>query len=135
MTVFTFVDAAVHPGDTVVAFTLADDYSFGILQSHAHRAWFEARCTTLETRLAYTSGTVFDPFPWPQQPAPATVTAVTHAAAALLDHRANATAGGTSLAQLYDVLRRPGRSALRTLHNDLDAAVLAAYDFDPSVNC
>ena len=134
MTVFTTVETTVRPGDTVVAFTLDDDYSFGILQSALHRTWFAARCTTLETRLTYTSGTVFNTFPWPQSPTPKAAEAVADAARALLEHRTSATAGGRTLAQLYDVLRRPGKSTLRSLHADLDAAVMAAYDFDPDVD-
>lgn len=34
-----------------------------------------------------------------------------------------------SLARQYDTLRQPGKSRLRTLHADLDAAVLSAYGF------
>lgn len=134
MRVFTFVDAAVRPADSAVAFTFDDDYSLGILQSHAHRAWFEERCTTLKADPSYTSGTVFDTFVWPQQPTAAAVDAVAGAAAAIVEHRAQALAGGQTLAQLYDVLRRPGRSTLRSLHDELDRAVLAAYDFDPDVD-
>ena len=134
MTVFTFVDATVRPGDSAVALTFDDDYSLGILQSAAHRAWFQERCTTLETRLRYTSNTVFDTFPWPQAPTLAAVTAVVDASAAITEHRAVALAAGQSLAQQYDVLRRPGRSTLRTLHERLDAAVLTAYGFDPAVD-
>ena len=44
----------------------ADDYSFGILQSEIHWAWFTAKCSTLTARFRYTSDTVFDTFPWPQ---------------------------------------------------------------------
>lgn len=133
-TVFTFVDAAVHPGDTAVAFTLDDDYSLGILQSAAHLAWFKERCTRLKSDLTYTSGAVFNTFPWPQIPTAAAVAAVVDTSAAITEHRAASLTAGQSLAQQYDVLRRPGRSTLRTLHERLDAAVLAAYDFDPAVD-
>ena len=34
-----------------------------------------------------------------------------------------------SLARQYDTLRQPGMNRLRTLHADLDAAVLSAYGF------
>jgi len=134
LTIFTFVDAIVHPSDGVVAFTLDDDYSFGILQSAAHQKWFRARCTTLKADPTYTSGTVFDSFPWPQAPTPAAVVGVSSAARALVDHRNSSTADGTSLAQLYDVLRRPGKSVLRRLHDELDAAVVTAYEFDDRVD-
>jgi len=133
LTIFTFVDSSVHPSDGVVAFTLEDPYSFGILQSSVHQKWFRARCTTLKADPTYTSGTVFDSFPWPQQPTPAAVSKVDSAVRALIDHRDSSTADGTSLAQLYDVLRRPGKSLLRRLHDELNAAVVAAYEFDHEV--
>jgi len=43
--------------------------------------------------------------------------------------RAENLAAGTTLARQYDTLRHPGKSRLRTLHADLDAAVVAAYGF------
>ncbi|MGC5031499.1 DNA methyltransferase [Micromonospora sp. DT229] len=132
--VFTFLDSAVHLGDSGVAFAFDDDYSFGILQASPHVAWFRERCTTLETRLTYTSGNVFDTFPWPQGPSESAVLAVAEAAAAIIEHRAKALGNGVTLAAQYDVLRRPGRSHLRTLHERLDDAVVAAYGFDPEVD-
>lgn len=66
--VFSFVSGDFRVSDTMVAFPFDDDYSLGILQSSVHEAWFRARCTTLETRLTYTSETVFNSFPWPQDP-------------------------------------------------------------------
>jgi hypothetical protein len=44
----------------------AANYSFGILQSGIHWAWFKARCSTLKGDFRYTSDTVFDTFAWPQ---------------------------------------------------------------------
>ena len=69
--IFEFIAAEVRPSDVVMAFPMADDYSFGILQSDLHWLWFTARCSTLEERPRYTSDTVFDSFPWPQAPTPA----------------------------------------------------------------
>jgi hypothetical protein len=64
--IFEFISPDIHPDNTLVVFPLADDYSFGILQSSAHWAWFTAKCSTLTARFRYTSDTVFDTFPWPQ---------------------------------------------------------------------
>jgi hypothetical protein len=63
---FEFVSSAVHPDNALAVFTFEDDYSFGILQSGFHWAWFTAKCSTLTARFRYTSDTVFDTFPWPQ---------------------------------------------------------------------
>lgn len=128
-TIFTFVDATTRPGDSLTAFAFDDNYSFGILSSGLHRLWFEARCSRLETRLRYTSTTVFDSFPWPQAPAASDIKAIEEVVEELLQVRADNLAVGMSLARQYDTLRQPGTSRLRTLHADLDAAVLSAYKF------
>jgi hypothetical protein len=127
--VFAFVDSRTRPGDSMVALALDDDYSFGVLHSALHRLWFVARCSRLETRLRYTSSTVFDSFPWPQAPTSALVTTVEGVVQRLLEVRAENLAAGLSLARQYDTLRQPGRSRLRSLHAELDAAVFAAYGF------
>ena len=64
--IFEFVSPVVHPNEALVAFTFADDYSFGILQSGIHWEWFKARCSTFKADFRYTSDTVFDTFAWPQ---------------------------------------------------------------------
>lgn len=132
--VFTFVDAAVHLGDTAVAFDFSDDYSFGILQSSLHELWFRERCTTLETRLTYTSKTVFDSFVWPQSPDPDQVNLVASLAAEIINYRAERLDQGVTLAAQYDVLREPGKSRLRDLHGRLNSAVIAVYGFDPKLD-
>lgn len=132
LTVFEFVNSQVYPGDSVVAFAFSDDYTFGVLQSSLHRAWFEERCTTLETRLTYTEKTVWDCFPWPQDPSAAGVEGVVSAVSEIQEVRALLRGEGLSLAAMYDTLRTPGASALRQAHERLDAAVMDAYGFDDS---
>jgi MmeI, target recognition domain len=112
-------------------FAFDDDYSFGILQSSVHRAWFEARCTTLGQALRYTPGTVFDSFPWPQAPSIDQVGRVVDSVEALLTIRDSRARFGITVGQQYDSIRDPGESPLRDVHTELDAAVMAAYGFDP----
>jgi SAM-dependent methyltransferase len=64
--IFEFVDSDIHPNVQLVVFPMADDYSFGILQSGIHWLWFTTKCSTLTERFRYTSDTVFDTFAWPQ---------------------------------------------------------------------
>lgn len=127
--VFSFVDGRFRLADSAVAFPYSDDYSFGVLQSIVHVTWFRERCTTLETRLTYTLKSVFRSFPWPQSPTQDEVSRVATAAAEIVNHRAASFRLGYPLADQYDALRRPGRSTLRDLHEELDAAVLSAYGF------
>ena len=129
LTVFTFIDSSIRPADSMSLCTLDDDYSFGILSSSVHRAWFEARCSRLETRLRYTSTTVFDSFPWPQGPTQKDVKGIAETVAEILDLRAGNLDKGVPLADQYDVLRQPGKSKLRDLHTTLDRLVVRAYGF------
>jgi hypothetical protein len=73
---------------------------------------------------------VFDTFPWPQNPTNAQVEAVSAAAVVLRRVRSEATSvakGG--LRALYRTLDLPGKNPLKDAHAALDAAVLAAYGF------
>lgn len=129
--VFAFVDGSFHIEDSAVAFPFDDDYSMGILQSTVHKTWFRERCTTLETRLTYTLNSVFRTFPWPQEPTLQQVNRIAEASASVTEHVGRGFGRGSTLAAQYDVMRRPGDSALRRLHEDLDRAVIDAYGFDP----
>ena len=64
--IFEFIHPKIHPNDALMVFPLADDYSFGILQSEIHWVWFIHRCSTMKRDPRYTSNTVFDTFAWPQ---------------------------------------------------------------------
>lgn len=128
--IFCFISGEYHIEDSMVAFPYSDDYSLGILQSRPHVTWFRERCSTLETRLRYTLTTVFNSFPWPQNPSESSVREVAEAAAAINEYRGQAFKLGSTLADQYDVIRRPGHSQLRDLYEALDLAVLEAYGFD-----
>jgi hypothetical protein len=127
--IYEFVDPDIRPSDKMMVFAFDDDYSFGVLTSSLHRAWFETRCATLGQAVSYTSRTVFDTFPWPQSPTAQQVTRVVDAAAAVLEHRQARLTQGISLVDQYDALRSPGRNPLRTLHERLDESVLDCYGF------
>lgn len=128
--IFVFVNAAIRPGDALQVFALADDYSFGILQSAAHAQWFIANCSKLTERLRYTTESVFDTFPWPQFASTAQIDAVAEAGRhlrALRNQSLQSMSGG--LRALYRTLDLPGKNPLRDAHAALDTAVLKAYGF------
>ena len=127
--IFAFVDSAVHPGDALQVFPLADDYSFGVLQSDSHWVWFQARCSTIKREPRYTSNTVYDSFPWPQSPSPDELRAVARAAVSLREVRQELLEQqrNSSLRELYRTLDIPGLNRLRERHKTLDATVRAAY--------
>ena len=129
--VYSFVNSSTRPAASLQVFAFDDDYSFGILASSLHRRWFEARCSRLKADLRYTPTTVFDSFPWPQASTITQVNIIEKAVDELLQVHAENLSAGMSLARQYDTLRQPGKSRLRTLHADLDDAVLNAYGFSP----
>ncbi len=126
--IFEFLDSHIRPDSSFTVFPFADDYSFGILQSGVHFAWFVARCSTIKADFRYTSDTVFDTFPWPQSPTRGQIAEVAAAAVALRALRREVMAAhGWSLRQLYRTLDEPGDNPLRTAQARLDTAVGTAY--------
>ncbi|MFL6597326.1 MAG: type IIL restriction-modification enzyme MmeI [Chthoniobacterales bacterium] len=81
--IFSFVDPEIRPDHTLEAFVFEDDYSFGILQSGIHWAWFIATCSKLKGDFRYTPESVFDTFPWPRAPTREQIKVVAEAAVAL----------------------------------------------------
>lgn len=128
--VFTFISAAIRPGDALSCFVFDDDYSFGILQSGTHWHWFVTKCSKLTERFRYTPESVFDTFPWPQSPSVAQIDAVAEAGREVRRVRGEALAkikGG--LRAIYRTLELPGKNPLKDAHAALDSAVLDAYGF------
>lgn len=66
--VFLFISREFRPSNLIQVFGFADDYSFGVLQSHAHWLWFVTKCGKLKSDFRYSAESVFDTFPWPQFP-------------------------------------------------------------------
>jgi len=133
--IFAFVSPEIRPNDSLTAFPLDDDYSFGILQSGIHWKWFVERCSTLKSDPRYTSNTVFDSFPWPQTPTAKSVGAVAKAAVELRVCRdALQKKHNLSLRELYRSLDKPGASPFKDALANLDAAVQAAYGMGKKEN-
>ncbi len=131
--IFVFIDSIIKPDSSLTVFAAADDYSFGILQSSVHWAWFQARCSTLKGDARYTSNTVFDTFPWPQSPTPAHIQAVAHAGLALRKARDDLQQRhGWSPRDLYRALETTGADSLRRAQDALDVAVRTAYGMPSS---
>lgn len=126
--IIEFVSNTIHADTKLVIFKLADDYSFGILQSMIHWEWAYSRGGTLKGDFSYTSDTVFDTYPWPQEPTLAKARKIADAAVALrqLRHRVMAE-NSWNLRELYRTLEIPGQNPLRSAQETLDATVRDAY--------
>jgi hypothetical protein len=97
-------------------------YHFGILSSTMHNAWMRAVTGRLESRYQYSTGIVYNNFPWPE-PTEKQQAAIEAAAQVVLDTRAKYPT--STLADLYDPLTMPPE--LVKAHQSLDRAVDAAY--------
>ena len=139
-----FLDADILPDNMVIAIALDDAFHLGILSSRIHVTFALAAGGTLEDRPRYNKSRCFDPFPFPIC-GEAEKKSVRKLAEELDAHRKRAQAQhGLTLTGLYNVLEkiRAGEkltdkekvihdagivSVLKQLHDDLDAAVFAAY--------
>ncbi|MCH7925370.1 MAG: hypothetical protein IIC51_07535 [Planctomycetes bacterium] len=133
--IFNFVSKTIRPDHAVYVFAFPDDYSFGTLQSFAHWLWFTTKCSKLTERFRYTPPSVFDTFPWPQSPTKKQIDAAAEAGRVVRAVRTDALTkikGG--LRAVYRTLELPGKNPLKDAHAALDAAVLAAYGFEPTAD-
>lgn len=126
--IFEFLSSKIHPNDALQVFVLPDDYSFGILQSIVHWEWFTARCSTLKSDFRYTSNTVFDSFPWPQNVTRKHVKKIADASVYLRNIRRDVMKDGNiGLRELYRELERTPANIVNDAQNKLDNAVIQAY--------
>ena len=126
--IFEFISKEISPNAALQVFPLDDDYSFGILQSAIHWEWFVARCSTLTERFRYTSNSVFDSFPWPQNPTKKQVDEVAKLAKALRDLRNELmNAHHYTLRQLYQIIDDTPENPVSEIQTCLDNAVRDAY--------
>lgn len=141
---FTFLESAILPDHKLNVFALDDAFYLGVMSSRIHCTFALAAGSVLEDRPVYLQSRCFLPFPFPlcgeRERA-----RIRELAEALDAHRKQAQAKhGVTLTGLYNVLEKiragqpltekekfiHGRglvSTLKSLHDDLDAAVSAAY--------
>lgn len=126
--IFDFISKEISPSDALTVFPVDDDYSFGILQSSIHWEWFVGRCSTLKGDWRYTSDTVFNSFPWPQNPTKAQIIEVAKYAKALRDKRRELMIERhLTLRQLYRIMDDTPNNPVSVIQNKLDNAVRDAY--------
>ncbi|WP_232727811.1 DNA methyltransferase [Acidovorax sp. 69] len=150
--VFQFLDAGILADDALIAIAQDDGYTLGVLSSQLHIEWALATGSTLEDRPRYIKTTCFETFALPDEDTgltPALRERIADLAEQIDAHRKRVLAPeagntGLTLTGMYNVLAalREGRAltakektqyaqglvgVLRELHDELDAAVLAAY--------
>lgn len=105
-------------------------YHFGILCSYSHNLWTKTVCGRLESRITYSTGFVYNNYPWPENPSEKNTKQVEELAQLVLDVRKEYP--NSSLADLYDPLSMPKK--LVDAHNKLDKAVDLCYRPQPFPN-
>ena len=145
--VFTLLDSAILPDHKLVAIASADALHLGILSSRLHVEWALASGGMLEDRPVYSKSRCFDPFPFPEIDSAGALGERIRTLAEQIDaHRKARLAAhpDATLTATYNVLEklRNGEAltamekviyehglvgVLKSLHDELDAAVLQAY--------
>jgi len=108
----------------------ADLYVFGVLSSYMHMAWINSVSGRLKSDISYSTGIVYNNFPFPEIPTEKQKYAVEAAAQAILDVREQF--HEASLADLYSSNTMP--PLLVKAHQALDKAVDICYRPQPFAN-
>lgn len=126
--IFELLSTKIHPNAALQVFPMDDNYSFGILSSNIHWEWFNARCSTLKGDPRYTSNTVFDSFPWPQNPTEKQVAEIAKYAVELRQKRNEVMEKNRlCLRDLYRTMEKTPNNPVSEIQAKLDKAVHDAY--------
>jgi hypothetical protein len=142
---FQFLDASIASDNMLIAIGSDDAYYLGVLSSLVHVTWALAAGGTLEDRPRYNKSRCFEPFPFPSA-TPEQQARIRDLAEQLDAHRKRQQAAHPelTLTGMYNVLEKLRRgevlsakdkaihsaglvSVLKSLHDELDRAVLDAY--------
>ncbi|MCC7170235.1 MAG: class I SAM-dependent DNA methyltransferase [Planctomycetes bacterium] len=147
--VFGFLDSTIVPDSALVTIAISDAWALGVLSSQVHVEWALAGGGTLEDRPRYNKTRCFETFPFPDNDTgltPPLRARIRDLAEQIDAHRRRQQSEhpDVTLTVVYNVLGRlrAGHdltvkerrvhdrglvSVLRSLHDELDEAVLAAY--------
>jgi hypothetical protein len=150
---FQFLDATILPDNRLVAIALDGAFELGVLSANVHAEWALATGGTLEDRPVYNKSVCFETFPFPDIQAPKLRAQIADLAEEIDAHRkrqqaAHATVtitgmynvieklkSGEALTAKDKVIHDDGLVAvLKSLHDELDRAVLTAYGWQDLVS-
>ncbi|HEY2498086.1 MAG TPA: DNA methyltransferase [Candidatus Angelobacter sp.] len=138
--IFVWIDSKILCNQGTLVFTRDDDYFFGVLQSRIHEIWARAKGTQLreeESGFRYTPTSTFETFPFPWSPGVEDTHSPEYvcisAAAREVDEKrqrwlmAPITSSTERRARTLTALYNLYPEWLKQAHDELDAAVTAAY--------
>lgn len=120
-------------GHTLYVYPLDANTTFAVLQSRVHEVWARLLSSTMEDRLRYSASDCFETFPFPAEEPRAVVAELEQVGEQLYEARAAfMVETDQGLTKTYNALKDPNCTdprilALRTQHEQMDAAVLASY--------
>jgi hypothetical protein len=119
--------------DALYVFPLPAHTAFAALQSRLHETWARLLSSTLGEGLRYTATDCFENFPFPVADPRAEIPALEDIGARLYEARAEyMVRTGQGLTKTYNAMHAglEDTAHLRSLHEELDRAVFAAYGWD-----
>lgn len=130
---FVWCEPRWRPSNSTNIFALSEDFAMGMLSSTIHIDWGVARSSTMRTDPRYTPSSAFDTFPWPQATDNQRERISTLARELLALRSAYCTEHAIGLTALYNRLEEGAFEDLRSLHRDLDLAVIEAYGWKTDI--
>jgi hypothetical protein len=149
---FQFLDATILPDNKLVVIALDNSFHLGVLSSMTHEIWAVATGSTLEDRPVYVKSAGFEAFPFPDVKNSKLCTEIADLAEQIDAHRKRRQAAHVSvtITGLYNVIEKlkSGEAltakdkvihddglvaVLKSLHDELDRSVLAAYGWQDLV--
>ena len=121
-----WIDPPTIPSNQLLVIQDATRWHFAVVTSRSHMAWLGHIGGRLKSDYRYSSGLVYNTFPWPEA-STAQRAKIEALAQAVLDARSSHPT--SSLADLYDPDTMPGN--LRKAHSALDTAVDKLYRSTP----
>lgn len=125
-----YIPVGIESKNTITSnknYTIASSslFVFGILSSKMHITWTKYVCGRLESRFQYSTGIVYNNYPWPVSISKKNKELVESAAQKILDIRDEYLDSGNCIAKLYDINLMP--SELLKAHQQLDKLVDKCY--------
>jgi hypothetical protein len=130
---FIWCESMWRPSNATNVFAFDSDYAMGVLTSRIHTGWAAKKSSTLEDRIRYTPSSAFDTFPWPQATNDQREQIGALARELLAMRAALCAEHAIGLTVLYNRLDDGAFDELRSLHRELDIAVIAAYGWEAAV--
>jgi len=130
---FAWCGPTWRPSNATNVFAFDSDYAMGILTSRIHTDWAAKKSSTLEDRIRYTPSSAFDTFSWPQATSDQREQIGALARDLLAVRSALCAEYTIGLTVLYNRLDDGAFDELRSLHRELDFAVIATYGWEAAM--